>query len=74
MYEKGVKEIMALSRKDFERTAKIIKKSTVTESGNIKDTNCIVRRNLTEDFSNYFSEENPRFDKVRFKKASMGDC
>lgn len=55
---------MALSRKNFERTAKIIKK--------VKS--CQTRRELSEDFSDYFASENPRFDRQRFIKASDGDC
>ena len=54
---------MALSRKHFERIAKII-----------KGQKCEVRKKLNKEFSDYFKEENPYFDAEKFKKASGGDC
>lgn len=56
---------MGLSRKNFERTAKILSESKVS---------CKSKGKLTGDFSQYFREDNPRFDPGRFRDKAMKGC
>ena len=52
-----------MTRKDYVETATIL----LDHSDVVED---VVLYSIAKDFSNYFSKDNPRFDEVRFLKAS----
>ena len=54
-----------LSKKHFERIAQIIKSENLTCADNTR----FELRRLTNKLTDYFAEENPRFDKERFLLA-----
>lgn len=54
---------MSLSRKDYEAVAQILKRAKTVE---LDETAAAIADGLIQ----YFTEDNPRFDKVRFLKAA----
>lgn len=56
---------MALSKKDYEAIAKIIRYQYETCS----IPSCVCLHRLKEDMADYFAKDNPRFDRIRFMAA-----
>ncbi len=52
------------SRKDYERTAKIIRESNCSESE---------KQQSAQKFADEFEKDNPRFDRQRFYEATKSD-